>query len=276
MHFGVSCWKIAAAGGTLYFENGETSGMSGFDSAFDQVGNDWIGNDADKGYNTSPEGSGKHEYRGWPNFGNGNFDHPQRSSGTSTRWVDENGNDVAFDAEGVLKGQHLRMRSENSTYELEYHFFRSHAAIRVIRADDAYAFLFEGPIGGEQEGTDVDKWVLQDGSENGRLCSNSECYSPFIYFKDNDPNDTQIWYIGAKDTTPGHGGDSYVQSGNMVVVSYGRYGSYPNDLRRLEGTESSSVFGFYSKAAGHEQIVAFIQARLAEPFTAGDVTAVTP
>ncbi len=147
-HFGNMCWKIAAAGGTWYFENGETQGKSGFSSAFDQAGNDWIGNDADRGFNISPNTGGRHEYRGWPNFGEGNFDHPQRSSGAQTLWVDANGNDIAFTDK--LEGDHLIMRSANSDYELEYHFFTTHAAIKVLKANKKYAFLYEGPIGGEQ------------------------------------------------------------------------------------------------------------------------------
>ncbi|MBN2575631.1 MAG: hypothetical protein JXP73_13785 [Deltaproteobacteria bacterium] len=274
MHFDVSCWKIAAAGGTLYFENGETGGKTGFDSAFDQAGNDWIGNDADKGYNTSPKGTGKHEYRGWPNFGNGDFDHPQRASGSKTRWVDETGKDVPFTS--VLTGSHLIMRSANTKYELEYHFFASHAAIKIIKAADKYAFLYEGPIGGEQEGTDKDKWVLKDGQANGKLCSTTECFSPFIYFEDSNTKDTQVWYIGAKDGTPGKGGDAYVQASNMVVVSYGRFGSYPNDLRAWEGTQAVGVFGFHSKSAGHAAIASFIDARLADPFNEAPTAGVMP
>ncbi|MBU1819971.1 MAG: DUF1593 domain-containing protein, partial [Bacteroidetes bacterium] len=148
-HFDNMCWKIAAAGGTWYFENGETDGKTGFSSAFDQAGNDWIGNDADRGYNKSPNAGGRHEYRGWPNFGEGNFDHPQRKSGATTRWVDAKGIDVVFNDK--LEGDHLIMRSANASYEVEYHFFPSHAAIKVLKADNKYAFLFEGPIGGEQE-----------------------------------------------------------------------------------------------------------------------------
>ncbi|EDY83647.1 conserved hypothetical protein, putative [Verrucomicrobiia bacterium DG1235] len=273
MHFDNWCWKVAAGNGTWYFETGETDGKTGFSSAFDHVGNDWIGNDADKGYNLSPRGTGKHEYRGWPNFGNGNFDHPQRSSGSSTRWVDANGEDLAFDVQGVLQGAHLRMRSANETYELEYHFFPSHIAIEVIRADDTYAFLFEGPIGGEMEGPDVDKWYFKDGTENGQLCSLTECFSPFIYFLDTDPRDDQIFYIGAKNLQEGIGGESYVQKENMVVVSYGRVGAWPNDNRSLTGTDSVAVFGFHDKA-GHKEISRFIEDRLAAPFSsirAGEV-----
>lgn len=266
MHFDNWCWKVAAGNGTWYFETGETDGNTGFSSAFDHVGNDWIGNDADKGYNLSPRGKGKHEYRGWPNFGNGNFDHPQRSSGSSTRWVDANGEDLAFDAHGVLQGSHLRMRSANETYELEYHFFPSHIAIKVLRADDAYAFLFEGPIGGEMEGPDVDKWYFKDGTENGQLCSLTECFSPFIYFLDTDPEDDQILYIGAKNLQEGIGGESYVQKENMVVVSYGRVGSWPNDNRSLTGTDSIAVFGFYDKK-DHKEISRFIDQRLEHPFS---------
>ncbi|MDQ8187649.1 nucleoside hydrolase-like domain-containing protein [Pelagicoccus sp. SDUM812002] len=266
MHFENWCWKIAAGNGTWYFETGETDGKTGFSSAFDHAGNDWIGNDADKGYNLSPRGTGKHEYRGWPNFGNGNFDHPQRPSGSSTRWVDENGEDLAFDAQGMLKGEHLRMRSANETYELEYHFFPSHIAIKVLRADDAYAFLFEGPIGGEMEGPEVDKWVFKDGTENGQLCSLTECFSPFIYFLDTDPKDTQVLYIGATNLPEGIGGESYVQKDNMVVVSYGRVGTWPNDNRSLTGTDPVAVFGFHDKE-GHKEISRFIEQRLVEPFS---------
>lgn len=264
-HFDNMCWKIAAAGGTWYFESGETDGKTGFSSAFDQAGNDWIGNDADKGYNLSPRGNGKHEYRGWPNFGNGNFDHPQRPSGTSTRWVDENGEDVAFGTDAVLKGQHLRMRSANETYEIEYHFFQSHVAIKVIKAEDAYAFLYEGPIGGEMEGPDVDKWYFKDGTENGQMCSASECFSPFIYFLDADSKDTQVFYMGVDNQTDGVGGESYVQADNMVVVSYGRVGTWPNDNRSLTGTEAICVFGFYDKKS-HKKISKFIESRLKNPF----------
>ena len=54
-HFGVVCWKIAAAGSTFYFENGnETDGSTGFNSAFNLDGNDWIGADNELGYNTVP------------------------------------------------------------------------------------------------------------------------------------------------------------------------------------------------------------------------------
>jgi hypothetical protein len=188
--------------------------------------------------------------------------------------VDESGTEVKFDK--VLQGSHLIMRSANSKYELEYHFFPSHGSVKVIKADDKYAFLYEGPIGGEQEGTDKDKWVTKDGKENGKLCSNTECSSPFIYFVDSNPKDTQVWYIGVKGMTPGMGGDSYPVADSMVVVSYGRFGSWPNDKRALSGTEAVSVFGFHSKAADHTTISSFIDARLAAPFTAGPATGVLP
>ena len=168
------------------------------------------------------------------------------------------------------------MRSANDTYEIEYHFFMSHIAIEVIRADDKYAFLYEGPIGGEMEGTNVDKWVTKDGVENGTLCGATSCPSPFIYYEDSDPNDTQVFYMGAGNMTAGIGGEGYVQANNMVVVSFGRVGTYPNDNRSLEGTEPFAVFGFFSKATGHEAISTFIDARLADPFTPADDTGVMP
>ncbi len=270
-HFGNQCWKIAMAGGTWYFETGETNGRSGFNSAFDQVGNDWIGNDADKGYNKSSSNGGKHEYRGWPNFGNGNFDHPQRNSGASTRWVDASGEDIPF--EGELVGDHLIMRSANDKYELEYHFFPTHAAIKVLKADDKYAFLFEGPVGGEQE-TSVEKdfYVLKDGKHR-ELVSGGLGYlepefgndfpSPFFYLEDSDPNDSQVFYVGVKGAGPESAGDEgWRQGTNMVIFSYGR----DEDKRAYTGTDAVCVFGFHDKTA-HKEISRFIEQRLLDPFS---------
>lgn len=271
-HFDNMCWKIAAAGGTWYFENGETGGKSGFSSAFDQVGNDWIGNDADKGYNTSPKGTGKHEYRGFPNFGNGDFDHPQRASGSKTKWVDKDGKDVAF--VDKLEGDHLIMRSSNTKYEVEYHFFPSHIALKVIRADDKYAFLYEGPIGGEQEANTVDKWYGKNGVANQKWCSTTGCTSPFIYFVDQATKDNQIFYMGVNQTA-GMGGDSYVAANNMVVVSYGRFGNYPNDKRALTGLNYHCIVGFLPKST-HEATTASIESLLKAPFVGSGTVSATP
>lgn len=270
-HFGNLCWKIATAGGTWYFETGETAGRSGFNSAFDQAGNDWIGNDADRGYNRSSSQGGRHEYRGWPNFGEGNFDHPQRSSGTSTRWIKPGGEPIAF--EGLLEGEHLIMRSANATYELEYHFFATHAAIRVVRALDKYAFLYEGPVGGEQEvAVEKDYYVLQDGQPR-ELVSGGLGYlepefgndfpSPFFYLVDSDPADPQVLYVGVKGAGPDTAGDEgWRQGTNMVIFSFGR----DEDKRAYTGTDAVCVFGFHPKGE-HETISQFIEARLADPFS---------
>jgi len=263
-HFDNMCWKIAAAGGTWYFETGETSGKTGFSSAFDQVGNDWIGNDADKGYNTSPKGTGKHEYRGFPNLGNGDFNHPQRSSGSSTKWVDETGKAIAF--ADKLEGDHLVMRSSNARYEVEYHFYATHIALKILKADDKYAFLYEGPVGGEQEASTIDKWYGKNGNANEKWCSTTGCSSPFLYFVDNAAKDDQVFFMGVN-ATAGMGGDSYVADGNMVVVSYGRFGSYPNDLRALTGTANFCVFGFLPKST-HAATTTSIEALLKAPFQA--------
>lgn len=270
-HFDNISWKIAAAGGTWYFENGETDGMTGFSSAFDKVGNDWIGNDADKGYNQSPSTGGRREYRGWPNFGEGNFDHPQRDSGSKTYWVDADGNEIVFTDK--LEGDHLIMRSFNDTYELEYHFFPTHAAIKVLKADDKYAFLFEGPIGGEQEPPiEKDYYVLIDGVPRGLIHGgtglidpvfDNKFPSPFVYMVDSDPEKPQILYIGVKDTGPETAGDEGFRQGeNMAIFSFGRGGT---NGRSLTGTDAISVFGFFEKNS-HEETTEFIQARLKEPF----------
>ena len=269
-HFDNMCWKIATAGGTWYFENGETDGKSGFNSAFDQAGNDWIGNDADRGYNKSSNKGGKHEYRGWPNFGEGNFNHPQRGSNSISRWVDADGNDIAFNDK--LEGDHLIMRTSNDKYELEYHFFTSHAAIKILKAKDKYAFLFEGPIGGEQDASvEKDYYVLKDGIHRecktgglGYLESEfgNKFPSPFFYLADSDPKDTQAFYVGVKDVGPETAGDEgWRQGDNMVIFSYGR----DEDKRAYTGTDAVCVFGFYDKSS-HEKISAFIESCLKKPF----------
>jgi hypothetical protein len=270
-HFDNWCWKIATAGGTWYFETGETEGRSGFNSAFDQAGNDWIGNDADRGHNTSSSQGGRHEYRGWPNFGNGNFDHPQRDSGASTYWVGPDKGPLTFD--GRLEGEHLVMRSQNDTYILEYHFFPTHAAIKVIRALDKYAFLFEGPVGGEQEASiEKDYYVLKDGVHRELVAGGlgylepsfgNDFPSPFFYLVDSDPADPQVLYVGVKDAGPETAGDEgWRQGTNMVIFSFGR----DEDQRAYTGTDAVCVFGFHPKG-DHEDITAFIEARLAAPFS---------
>jgi hypothetical protein len=268
-HFDNMCWKIAAAGGTWYFENGETDGKTGFSSAFDQAGNDWIGNDADRGYNKSSSKGGKHEYRGWPNFGEGNFNHPQRKSNSTSRWVDERGNDIGF--KDKLEGNHLIMRTSNSTYELEYHFYPTHAAIKILKADNKYAFLFEGPIGGEQEASvEKDYYVLKDGIHReikagglGYLdpAFGNKFPSPFFYLADSDPKDKQVFYAGVKAVGPDSAGDEgWRQGENMVIFSFGR----DEDKRAYTGTDAICVFGFYEKTA-HKTISKFIESRLSNP-----------
>ncbi|SNR54867.1 hypothetical protein SAMN04488009_2320 [Maribacter sedimenticola] len=270
-HFDNMCWKIAAAGGTWYFENGETDGKTGFSSAFDQAGNDWIGNDADKGYNTSSSNGGKHEYRGWPNFGEGNFNHPQRKSNATSYWTDAKGNPIAFNH--ILEGDHLIMRTSNETYDLEYHFYPTHATIKIIKAKDNYAFLYEGPVGGEQEAPiEKDYYVLKDGVhrtfvEGGLGYLNPEFGnkfpSPYFYLADSDPKDTQVFYVGVKDTGPTAAGDEgWRQGDNMVIFSFGR----DEDKRAYTGNEAICVFGFYPKGP-HDQISTFIESRLKQPFT---------
>lgn len=270
MHFDNSCWKIATAGGTWYFENGETEGKSGFNSAFDPYGNDWIGNDAGNGDNESPSSGGKHEYRGWPNFGEGNFDHPQRKSGATTKWVDEAGTEIPFTDK--LEGDHLIMRSFNEDYEIEYHFFMSHAAIKVLKAAKKYSFLFEGPIGGEGDDSSVDNYVVSDGKV--RKVAKVGCCGhiddefdnlfprPYFYLFDEDPKDSVAFYAGVKGEGPPTAGDEgWRQGDNMVIFSFGR----DDNKRAYEGTDAVCVFGFYPKEP-HVEIDAFIKARLETPF----------
>lgn len=80
----------------MVFRKWETDGQTGFSSVFDQAGNNWIGTEADRGYNKSSNKGGKYEYCGWLNFGEGNFNHLQRNSNLKSWWVDKKGNKIAF------------------------------------------------------------------------------------------------------------------------------------------------------------------------------------
>ncbi|QEG21608.1 hypothetical protein [Mariniblastus fucicola] len=70
------------------------------------------------------------------NFGNGNFNHPQRNSGSKSWWVDSSGDEVTFDEK--LEGDHWIMRSPNTSYDIESHFLPTHAAIKVLKAGHAW------------------------------------------------------------------------------------------------------------------------------------------
>ncbi len=280
-HFGVVCWKIATAGGTFYFENGnETDGSTGFNSAFDLDGNDWIGADNELGYNKVPGCKGwGHKTRGFPKFtGHPEFETPTQKTGAKTRWLDKDGKDIEFTDK--LEGDHLIMRSFNAANEVEYHFFVSHVAIKIIKMGSPYAFHFQGLIGGEPDESPKDHYVLIDGKErsiqkndwtlNATEYPDGKFPSPFLYLADSDEKKTQVFYMGAKNLTP----DTYGDEGwyaccpdgslNMAAFSFGR----KSEHHTLTGTEEVFVFGFQPKAAGHEAISDFIMGRLADPFCA--------
>ena len=89
-------WKIeGSANGTFYFEAGDT-GETGFSSAIDQVGKDWILNDA-----LTASGMVR-EYRGFPNLGDDIFNHPQRNSSSRTQWVGQVATATTFEGESLV------------------------------------------------------------------------------------------------------------------------------------------------------------------------------
>ncbi len=257
--FDYQTWKIEAANGTWHFEvehaeTGETS--TGFNSAIDREGNDWIGNDCE----------GIHEWRGFPNFGPDGFGHPCRGGDGTSRWIDENGDPIAF--ENQLVGDHLILESWNDHYRVRYHFFPSHAALEVVEANEPYAFLWEGPVAGE---LDIFKqyYLLEDGERREFAVNTGLGYlepefgrnfpSPFFYFLDEDAE--QIVYIGAKGQSDG-GDEGWSQPGNMVIFSFGR----EDDEHALTGTDAVAVFGFLDKDMGHKNISEFIKNKLNNPF----------
>ena len=111
--FGYVTWKIQTANGTWHYEieNIETGELStGFNSAIDKDGNDWIANNC----------VGMKEWRGWPNFGSDGFGHPCRGGNGQSRWLDSDGNPLNF--ENQLVDEHLILESWNDKFKLWYHF----------------------------------------------------------------------------------------------------------------------------------------------------------
>jgi hypothetical protein len=281
-HFNVMTWKIATAGGTFYFENGnDTGGSTGFNSAFDQDGNDWVGADNEQpGFNTVPGAKGwGHKTRGFPKFtGGAEFETPTKKTGAKTRWLDKDGKEV--EVKDTLEGEHLIMRSFNPTNEVEYHFFPSHAAIKIIKMGSPYAFHFQGLIGGEPEVFPKDYYVLKDGKKRNvdaepgnksvpKEFTDKKWPSPFLYMADSDEKKTQVFFMGAKNLPENHADEGWLARGpapdtilNIQIFSFGRN----NDKQTLTGTDAVFIFGFQSKAAGHEKISKFIEDRLADPF----------
>lgn len=153
--FDYMTWKIKTTNGTWHYEieNVETSELStGFNSAIDRSGNDWIANNC----------VGMREWRGWPNFGSDGFGHPCRGGNGHSRWIDSEGNPIEFT--GKIIGAHLILESWNENFRLWYHFFPSHSAIEVIEAHDLYSFLWEGPPAGEMK-VEQQHYVLEDGKK---------------------------------------------------------------------------------------------------------------
>jgi hypothetical protein len=279
-HFNYHTWRIEAAGGTWHFEiesavanaspRHAEAGMAstGFHSAIDREGRDWIGNDCQP----NPGGTSR-EWRGWPNFAGDGFGHPCRGGGGRSRWVSATGEPVAFGDR--LEGEHLILESWSDNYRLRYHFFSSHAAIEVLEATAPHAFLFEGPVAGQMN-VARQRYVLDDGvarpfAYNSQTGCGASCLghldadfrrnfpSPFFYFV--DPEASQVLYIGATCQSAG-GDEGWAQASNMVIFSFGR----ERDKHALSGTNAVSVFGFLGRALGHDSIRAFIKARFAAPF----------
>ncbi len=257
--FGYVTWKIQTANGIWHYEieNIETGELStGFNSAIDKDGNDWIANNC----------VGMKEWRGWPNFGSDGFGHPCRGGNGQSRWLDSDGNPLNF--ENQLVDEHLILESWNDKFKLWYHFFPGHAAIQILEAHDLYSFLWEGPIAGEMK-VEQQYYVLEDGVQRGIKFNTGLGYiepefgrnfpSPFFYFTDEETD--PIVYIGVKNQSEG-GDEGWCQPGNMAIFSFGR----ENDLRALSGTDAVCVFGFLDKNIGHQGISEYINNRLDIPF----------
>jgi hypothetical protein len=173
------------------------------------------------------------------------------------------------------------MRSFNATWEFEYHFFVSHVAVKPIKVGGAYAFHYQGIIGGEPEKSPKDYVVLKDGTKRdismemgllaGTGITGKQLPSPFLYLGDSDEKKTQVFFLGAKNLPEAHEDEGWLagcpdKSPIVAVFSFGRR---PGKDYTITGTDPIFIFGFQPKAAGHESISTFLDARLVDPLKAG-------
>ena len=244
---GRKCLEITTPWATLYFEN--EPGVSGFKGVVDNEGNDWLQANYGLGYMSEWGFSG--EWRGFPNATDGNFGHASRESGSVNRIV------------GPSSGEHVIIESENDTMKFRYHFFPSHGAIEVLKAEDTYCFLWEGTTGGTVDPADY--FVLADGVKRfGKDLNTVPDMSPeWVYFADPQLHDMML--IG-KYPDDEHMDENWRDFRTYELFSFGRTDRRENWKRLLTGTDHYFVYTFLPRETPHEGVTNFIEALLNKPY----------
>lgn len=249
---GIPCYRVTTPWAVLYFENHEEA--SGFKGVFDPEGYDWL--QANYGFGYVSKWGPTWEWRGFPNATDDNFGHASRPSGSVNRIIKET-------------DEHIILHSENATMAFHYHFFRSHGAIEVLRAETNYCFLWEGTTGGSCE--EEDFVVFSDGIKR-YLPSRKNLFidipDEWVYL--GDPKRDHMLLLGKRpdDTLPD---ENWRDLRNYELISFGRGNGHnepPWGPRVLTGTDNFFVYTFIPRETSHAEITKVITALFENPFEA--------
>ncbi len=238
---GKECFRIETPWATLYYE--DHNGSSGFKGVFDNEGIDWL--QAGYGWGRNPG------YRGFPNATDSDFGHAQRNS-SSTNTITKQGYN------------HIVINSSTDLMEFNYHFFSSHGAIEVIRAEEKYCFLWEGTNGGSVEDEDyfvtADGETMYAGNEKNRI---NDFPEEWMYF--GDPNRSSIFLHG-KRPDDNIKDENWRRGNTFELYSFGRGDPRDGWKRRLEGTDNYYVFTFLDANTSHDEITDIINRLFEYPY----------
>lgn len=242
------CYRIEMPMGTVYFEKG--GGVSGFKSFVDPEGKDWIASYLPPG----PNG----DFRGFPNSV-GNFGHAGRDSGSTTTIV-----------EGKTEGDVVVLQSTNDKFTFQYWFFANRIAIKVLKSEGEYNFLFEGVAGGTADAEDY--FVTADGKQHIPSGEFWDFTPEWFYL--GDPKSKSLLFLAKTpdDDAPNENHRQIRPNGqhNMDLYSFGRTGKeHKYKVQGMRGNEHVVVIGFTPAGQTHNQIAGKIESYLATPFTSG-------
>lgn len=240
---GQVCFKVITPSATYLYQKN----AGGFSSILDKEGNDWISfhPDSTESYPKSAAGS----YRGLPNLVYLGDD-----SGAGHPGFDKCISEKIGDTQ-------IRSHTRSGKWQWTWSFYNSHALLKVDKTDpeEAYWFLYEGPIGGNYDpqyefwGTDRGGpfKIMPDyyfGNIQSQLCKwiyfgdENNKWVFFILQKDRDEKNDIFSYLGSTD-------QGVIAPDGMVVAGFGRD---PEAKPLLKGS-SEFIIGFMKKDNGNLQ-----------------------
>jgi hypothetical protein len=238
---GKNCFKVTTPWATLYYE--DHYGSSGFKGVLDNDGNDWL----QAGYGWGNNAG----YRGFPNATDGDFGHAQRNSNSTNTITKQD-----FD--------HIIINSYNSKMEFNYHFFPSHGAIEVVKAEDEYCFLWEGTNGGSVN--DDDFFYTSDGTKRTARSERNtigDFPDEWMYFGDPDRD---VMFLHGKRPDDEINDENWRRLSTFELYSFGRGDKNDGWRRRLTGTDNYYVFTFVDASMAHAEVEQTITDMFAKPF----------